>query len=922
MIGQMAATKDALRKWSADRGSRVVIAIGIFLVAYGAWQIFRWGCPAHQQAIGDAAYWPVNFIVVLLCWRVARRGDLDRRVRRAWWLIGAGMLSYLIGDVVQFVYEVILRAVPYPFPSVSDLFYLIFYPLALAGIMQFPRAARTRAATIRAGLYGSTLLVGSAAVVWFVILAPDADTPGDLFSRLVTIAYPCGDLLLLFCVTLLLIGKSSVFEGRVLYLFSASLMVFVVTDLIYGRLLLTNSYIGGDPIDTGWMVSIALVGVSANEFWRTTNNGLTTDPPKLDHEGFSFLPYVTFAVTFALMVASLGRESDIAKGAVGFVAAAVILVLACLLWSSIEKDRQGRYFQALVERVSDYVVVLDRELEPTYISPPLLRLLGLSVDIAIDGRTLRQFVLEEDQPIVQASFERASANPSSDTRSEMRFRGADGDTIHMIGVTTNLLDDPAVTGLVLVLHDITEKARLEDELRHQALHDALTGLPNRALINDRLAQMPTAARRHQSEIAVLYIDVDNFKDVNDSLGHGAGDELLQAVARRLDRVVKGHDTVGRVGGDEFVVLAEIPNGTETATLIAQRVLDAMVEPFEIDGAPGRTLSVGVSIGVAVTGFGPPSDPLRDADLALYRAKASGKNCFVVFEPEMYELAAKKVELEYDLSDALVRGEFFLVFQPIIDLDTLAPLGVEALLRWQHPTRGVIGPEDFIPLLEDRGMIVDVGRWVLNQACVHGSRLQRDSMPLSMSVNVSAHQLRSDRFVADVGQVLATSGLDPALLVIELTETALLVEPETVAATLKSLKSLGLRVAIDDFGTGYSALAYLRKFPIDILKIDRSFVGDIDHSDEAAILVRSLVDLGRELGIAPIAEGVETRSQLSALRSAGCHIGQGYLFAKPMRPEALVEFLATWKREAPDLDLRSAADQTSGSVQEIVGSGSR
>jgi diguanylate cyclase (GGDEF)-like protein/PAS domain S-box-containing protein len=891
LIAQFTARTRALRAWTIDRGSRVVIAIGLFLVAYLGWQVFRWGGRVNQQAIGDSAFWPINLAASLLCWRIARRRDFEPRVRRAWWLIGAGLFSYLLGDVIQFIYESILHAMPYPFPSAADLFYLGFYPLAFAGILQFPRARRTRAGLVSAALNGSTLLVAAMALVWFVLLAPVEETlGGTLLQKIVTIAYPCGDLILLCGVTLLLIERSSAFRGWVQFLFSISLVAFVVTDIIYGRLLLSNSYIGGDPIDTGWMVAIALMGLSAHEVGRTSGKPFSERSALLDREGTWFLPYVTFAVTFGLMVASFGEGGDRAKGAIGFTAAAAVLVLACLRWSSIEKNRWGRYFQALVERVSDYVVVLNHDFVPSYVSPPLLRLLGLPLETSIDRNTLARLIVPDDLPIIRASIERAVATPGSDSHAELRLHGTDGGVLHMMCVVTNLLADPAVRGLVVVLHDITEKARLEDELRHQALHDSLTGLPNRALINDRLAQMPTLMQHHHSEIAVLYIDIDDFKDVNDSLGHGTGDELLRAVARRLDQIVKGRDTVGRVGGDEFVIIAETESGIDAATLIAQRVLDAMVEPFSIEGVPGRALSAGVSVGVAIGGFALPSNLLRNADLALYRAKASGKNCFVVFEPEMYEIAAEKAELEQGLNDALTKREFFLVYQPIVDLKTLAPIGVEALLRWRHPTREIIGPADFVPILESRGLITDVGRWVIEEACEQAVRLQRRGAPLNMSVNVSPTQLMNARFVGDIEKALIKSRLDPERLLIELTESALLAEPAIVATNLDSLKSIGLRVAIDDFGTGYSALNYLRKLPIDVLKIDRSFVSDIEHSAEAVILVRSLVDLGRELGISTIAEGIEEQAQLTTLRAAGCDLGQGYFFAKPMPSDALFEYL--------------------------------
>ena len=908
------AAIDGFRNWSKDGGSRVVVLLVLFLLVYGGWQIFRWGGTANKQAIGDAAFWPVNAAGVALAWRVARRGDLDARVRRSWWFIGAGLLAYLLGDVLQFVYESVLHAKPYP--SFADVAYLAFYPLVLIGILQFPRESTTHSTRARSRLDIGSLVIASAAVVWFVLLAPSALAKGQSALQVVfSIAYPCGDLVLIFGVTLFVVLKSASFRGWPLYVFSASLGLFVVADLIYGRLALDNAYMGGDPIDAVWMVALAMLALSASEYARTAGTKETRQQERLEAEDTALFAYIAVIVSFILMIATVVDEGALALGAIGLTGTAVVGVLARLHWSGTERRRLGLYYQALVERVADYVVVLGADFVPRYVSPALLKLVGLPIDAIVDEQTIPRFVVEEDIPLVLASLERAAAAFGTDARAEIRVRDANGQTRNVVGTTTNLLDDPAVEGLVVVLHDVTENARLEEELRHQALHDVLTGLPNRALIYDRLTQMLAAAKRRGLAVAALYIDLDDFKDVNDSLGHRAGDELLQVVAGRLDSLVRGQDTVGRVGGDEFVLMAEITDEPGMARLLAQRVLDVMLQPIELGSIPGRLLNIGTSIGIAVGTGGDPGELLRNADLALYRAKATGKGGFAEFEPEMYLLAAERLELESDLSTALSSREFFLVYQPVINLATLVPFGVEALLRWQHPSRGVVSPVVFIPLLEERGLIVEVGRWVLNQACDQGARWQREGRALTMNVNASALQLLDANFAEDVREALARSGLEPPRLVVEITESVLMREPAKIAAMLRKLKELGVQIAIDDFGTGYSSLAYLRQFPIDVLKIDQSFVADMQHSKEAATVVRTLVHLGSELGIETVAEGIEESGQLMALHDEKCDFGQGFLFAKPMSPEALATFLDAWRPMAPseEVDIQTVASSPSSEL---------
>ncbi len=435
-----------------------------------------------------------------------------------------------------------------------------------------------------------------------------------------------------------------------------------------------------------------------------------------------------------------------------------------------------------------------------------------------------------------------------------------------------------------------ELERRQQELAFMATHDALTGLPNRTLIVDRLEQMLVRARHSQTPVAALFIDLDNFKTINDTLGHAAGDELLQAVAARLDGVVRDVDALGRLGGDEFVVVAAELSLLAGPELIAERLLRALREPFELQSAD-TPLSVTASIGIAAGERTSAGELLRDADIAMYRAKWDGKGRFVEFESGMQDVVQSQMELERDLRVALANDEFFLAYQPTVDLSDMTPTGIEALIRWQSPTRGIVQPDDFIPLLEETGMIVEVGRWVLQRACAQGASWHGAGYAIGIAVNVSARQLDGDQIVADVRDALSQSSLDPAALTIEITETTLMRNTEETARRLIAIKELGVRVAIDDFGTGYSSLAHLRQFPVDALKIDRSFITGLRDNQEGKALLHTLVQLGKSLCIETIAEGIEQPTDLSLLRQEECDRGQGFLFAKPLDALATEAFLA-------------------------------
>ena len=439
-------------------------------------------------------------------------------------------------------------------------------------------------------------------------------------------------------------------------------------------------------------------------------------------------------------------------------------------------------------------------------------------------------------------------------------------------------------------HALAMVAQKTRELRHQALHDALTGLPNRVLALDRAEQMLARARRGHMPVAALYIDIDAFKHINDTFGHPAGDAFLQIVAERLRTVVRESDTAARLAGDEFLVLLEGSTLDAGPQLVAERLLGVLREPYDLTEQIGRKLSVTASVGVAYGQRETAEQLIADADVALYAAKAGGKNRFAVFESEMQTAAQHRTQLELDLAEALDGDQLFLVYQPIFNLRTEQPTGVEALLRWEHPTRGLVRPDVFIPIAEANGTIVAIGRWVLQTACRQAAQWRANGNLLTISVNVSARQLDCDELVDDVLGALQSSGLDAEALTIEITETALMRDPDGNARRLAALKALGVRVAIDDFGTGYSSLAYLRQFPVDALKIDRTFIKSIADSPESGALIHTLVQLGKTLGLETFGEGIEDRSQLRHLQREQCDSGQGFLLARPLDVAALHEFL--------------------------------
>jgi diguanylate cyclase (GGDEF)-like protein len=552
-------------------------------------------------------------------------------------------------------------------------------------------------------------------------------------------------------------------------------------------------------------------------------------------------------------------------------------------------------------------VVLDEAVEDSFAQVGVLSTIAVARWMAGDGVEVARDVGQESWRIFGALAAQRRAPLNEVTKRCLRWLDAASDVAHETAAELALPAEVLADALAMLQRSLNvtlvrmcesfeaERTRSDEELTFLATHDVLTGLPNRKLILDRTEQLLARARRRCTPVAAVFIDLDNFKLINDTLGHGAGDELLRAVTARLQGAVRETDALGRLGGDEFVVIAEELSLAAGPELIAERLLEALGEPFTLAEGKAR-LKVTASVGVASGVRSCAEDLLRDADIAMYRAKCNGKDRYVAFESEMQGAVQSRLELEMDLREALQNDEFFLVYQPIFNLSDMSPTALEVLIRWEHPARGVVQPEDFIPLLEETGLITEIGRWVLREACAQGASWRESGCLIEMAVNVSARQLDSDEFVVDVEQALADSGLDPHALTIEITETTLMRDAEQTIRRLGAIKSLGVRIAIDDFGTGYSSLTHVQRFPVDALKIDRSFIAGLKDNVEGEALIHTLVQLGKALSIETVAEGIELQRELSLLQGELCDSGQGFLFAKPLDLTATEAFLQSWAAE--------------------------
>ena len=556
---------------------------------------------------------------------------------------------------------------------------------------------------------------------------------------------------------------------------------------------------------------------------------------------------------------------------------------------STDIDLNQRRLRALIQNMTDVITIHGADGTTLFESPSAARVLGYGTDGLI-GRTPFEAIHPKDVEAVRNVFAHLLGGDLAAKPIEFRFRHAQGRWIVLEAIGANLMHDPGIRGIVLTSRDITHRKVAEARVVRAANYDALTGLPNRVLMRDRLAQGIAAAQRNGGILAVLFADLDRFKRINDSMGHLKGDNLLRMTAERLRTCMREMDTLSRFGGDEFNAVLPDMRDARGAAVVAQKILKACSEPFDLGG---QTVHVSTSVGIAMypADGTDPDTLLRNADLAMYAAKSQGRNAFRFFTPDLDAGAQENLRIEAGLRTSLTEGGFILEYQPKVDLATQRIRGVEALLRWRMPANGVLLPSHFIPVAEDTGLIIPIGQWVLDTACRAIGQWHKEGMELPVAINVSARQLRQQDLAAAIRDSLEAHEAPAHSLEVEITESAFVDDSETAARTLKALKKIGVRTSVDDFGTGYASLHYLKRFPFDILKIDRCFVDGIERDSSNAAIVEAIVNLSGQLGIGVVAEGIETPEQLAALCDRGCNLGQGFYFSPSVPPEKLTGMLA-------------------------------
>ncbi|MGH2752167.1 MAG: putative bifunctional diguanylate cyclase/phosphodiesterase [Actinomycetota bacterium] len=537
-----------------------------------------------------------------------------------------------------------------------------------------------------------------------------------------------------------------------------------------------------------------------------------------------------------------------------------------------------------------------------YVSPQIEQLLGYTPEEWLANPALWwKQIHPDDRDQVLADEEAMTVSTNSHTEAvQYRMLTREGRVIWVNDDAAVIRDeDGSPLYWSGVLSDITDRKVLEDQLKHQAFHDPLTGLANRALFVDRVEHALARADRDIKRVAVLFFDLDDFKTINDSLGHNSGDELLVMVAARLGGCLRPGDTFARFGGDEFAIFLE-DTSLSSATSVAYRLIQALGEPFLIGG---REVMVHASVGIEFADASKTraDELLRNADVAMYVAKGKGKARYELFDPSMHTAALRRLETKSELKHAIERNEFVLHYQPIVSLNEGSLLGMEALIRWDHPQRGLVAPVEFIPIAEESGLVVSLGRWVLQEACRQARDWPINDPEISLNVNVSPKQFQHPGMVEDVANALWDSGIDPSILTIEITESVLIHDAEAAIEKLSRIKDFGVRVAVDDFGTGYSSLGYLSKFPIDILKIDKTFIEGVGRGSEEDAIAQAIIKLGGSLGLEVVAEGIEQPEQIDALQLLRCDRGQGFYFSRPVDADAMGEILATGQVPPPPTD---------------------
>lgn len=886
-----------------DRGRRrlrvAVMVVVTALTAYLGWLLLDVGSRPVRHGAAHAVNVLAPLVAAWACWR-AHRLRAGRHTAWAW--LALACLTWATGAVAWGLLDLTGREAE-GFPSVADVGRLGFAVPAAMAMLRFPRPGGRALSRWRVVLDG-VVLAGcliAASAIW--ALDPVLESAASPVERTLALGYPLVDA----CLAAFVLARSALFpiqRRRVWLLLSAAFVALTVTDSLVVAARFRGEYDSGGLLDVGWALAFGLVALSAV--------APVVDPAKAapDLGGVPTTLYeqlVPYAAVALVLVAVAGDPTtlDAVSPHRWILVPLLVLVairqlvvvadhtlLARTLADAVERRtadlvREQQWWREVVQNLSDVVVVVDEELKVRYCSPSAEHVLGSWPQQVRDASEMTAQVHPEDQDAVMAVIAPVLAGDRRRGFVECRVRRADGGWGWFEVTTVGQLSEQQLAGTVLTLHDVSERRLLTDRLAHEAYHDPLTGLPNRALLMTRIEEVLEAPDGRRP--ALLLVDLDDFKVINDRHGHASGDLVLEVIGRRLRAAVRAGDTVARLGGDEFALLMR---GTpEQVRATADRLIEEIGKPVH---AGGRRFLVRASIGVVLAaeeGEESPHSMLSHADIALYEAKGSDKGGVVFIDGHEREAAAKQVHLREEIATPDLE-QFHVVYQPIVDLGTGRMRGVEALLRWRHPDLGDVPPDTFIPMAEAGGSIQELGWFVLREACAQLSRWGQEfpEHRMAVGVNVSSRQLDEPGFAAGVHTLVRDQGLDPTQLVLELTEQSLSLDFETAVEVVAELRAGGVSVAVDDYGTGYSSLRYLHRFDADVVKIDRGFIAYLEDSLHTQKIVRSVMDMATSLDLQSIGEGLETFGQVALLRSLGCELGQGFLFSRPVFPERITDLL--------------------------------
>ncbi len=876
--------------------------IVVFTVVYYIW-IWIWKDNDVARTTGGNILSAVGTVVACVWLYMAWKGS-RRRQRPFWLLLWIGCINYGIAELVWLIYETLYN-VDVPFPGYPDLFYVLqvlFYMLAF-----FYKLKREKDGLpmVRLVLDIAIVMTVLTTLSWHFLMRFMLVITGITHIEphvLLSVGYAVGDLALLGGAASLYLSNIRTLSNRVVLSLCLGLLAQIIGDTTFLYMTTLHTYSSGSWADPLFILGLLLVGFAGilhtadleQPVHKKKAGSSKPDIPRLDMPQF-ILPYLGIAALFVFMILNADGRYVLMIGT----GLAIVLVMIRQVMIILENHRLARKlydkkielessenrYRSIVDFHPDAIVAIGLDGRIESANPQALRMHGVSEEEMIGKHTMTYFHDAQTDVIMERIELVLQGEPQI---YETAIRNHKGDIFQVRMTNVPIIVQGEVVGIYGIAKDITENKRHEEQIHYLAYHDPLTGLMNRASFEHALGDTVQIARTNEELFSILFIDLDRFKNINDTLGHDVGDQLLRSVAQRLQGCVRDNDMVARLGGDEFTLLIRHMKDTREASVIAQRILDGMNQPHYIQG---YEIIATPSIGIALYA-GEDESPItlmKKADIAMYQVKKNGKGHYRFYN-DKDQLYSKKLMLEKELSQALYRNELMLHYQPQIDALHGRVIGVEALIRWEHSTLGMIMPGEFIPIAEETGLMLSIGEWVLREACQQAKQWQDEGHMIKIGINLSAQQFEQESFVSTVARILKQTGVDPTYIDLEITESIAMTHISDVISKLKALKELGVSISIDDFGTGYSSLAYLENFPVDKLKIAREFTSRIGSSQANHMIISSIINLARSLNMNVIAEGVENHEQASLLQQIRCHEMQGYLFSKPVTAEALGKLL--------------------------------